>query len=256
MNSFRSFFMLLAICVSLAAEAQADSIRHGLYKWIQPPAGPGITRLSILDGTARDFSRIQVFAAAVTDITLQQLATDSTAEMILLVKSGTLAVKKDDSIYKLKPGSMVMLFPGETIAIAAAENNIAGFYTMQFTARNKRHAAGDSISGRSFLCNWQTLQVKENSRGYRRDYFDRATVMCSRMEMHVTTLKEGLASHDPHRHPHEEIILNIDNSTEMRIGEEHFRGEPGDFYFITSGILHGVRNTGKGLCSYFAFRFE
>jgi (S)-ureidoglycine aminohydrolase len=80
--------------------------------------------------------------------------------------------------------------------------------------------------------------------------------MCERFEMHVTTLNEGLKSHDPHTHRPAEIILIIEGNTEMQIGDDFYQGTQGDLYFVASEVPHAIRNTGKSACSYFAFQFE
>jgi (S)-ureidoglycine aminohydrolase len=89
-----------------------------------------------------------------------------------------------------------------------------------------------------------------------KSYFERPTAMCRRFEMHVTTLKEGLKSHDPHTHRAEEIIVVISNETQMQIGSNFYKAKAGDIYYLGSNILHGIQNAGKGNCSYFAFQFE
>ena len=74
--------------------------------------------------------------------------------------------------------------------------------------------------------------------------------------MHVTTLNEGIKSHEPHTHRAEEIILVIDNKTEMQIGSDFYKGVTGDIYYVASNIAHAIRNDGVGPCMYFAFQFE
>jgi (S)-ureidoglycine aminohydrolase len=80
--------------------------------------------------------------------------------------------------------------------------------------------------------------------------------MSRRFEMHVTTLNEGIKSHEPHTHRAEEIVLVLENKTEMQIGEKFFKGGEGDVYFLGSNVPHAIRNDGKGTCTYFAFQFE
>ena len=80
--------------------------------------------------------------------------------------------------------------------------------------------------------------------------------MQKRFEMHITTLKEGLSSHDPHTHRAEEIILMINGETEMLIGDKNYQGKTGDFYYAGSNMLHGIKNIGQAACMYFAIQFE
>ena len=46
-------------------------------------------------------------------------------------------------------------------------------------------------------------------------------------------------SHAAHTHSAEEIILIIDNKTEMQIGDKFYKGDTGDIYYIGSNISHG-----------------
>ena len=87
-------------------------------------------------------------------------------------------------------------------------------------------------------------------------FFEQGTAMSKRFEMHVTTLKEGIRSHDPHTHRAEEIVLMIEGNTEMQIGQTFVKGTNGDLYYLGSNVLHAIRNIDTKPCMYFAFQFE
>jgi len=108
----------------------------------------------------------------------------------------------------------------------------------------------------SFVKDWNKIEFKPHDKGGIRHYFERPTAMCKRLEMHVTTLKEGIKSHEPHQHRAEEIVLIIDNKTEMQIADKFYKGGSGDMYYLGSNVSHAIRNDGKGTCMYFAFQFE
>jgi quercetin dioxygenase-like cupin family protein len=74
--------------------------------------------------------------------------------------------------------------------------------------------------------------------------------------MHVTTLNAGLPSHAPHKHAQEEIILLIRGNATMTVENKEYPMSPGDFVFAASGDFHGIRNTGKEQCEYFAFQWK
>jgi (S)-ureidoglycine aminohydrolase len=80
--------------------------------------------------------------------------------------------------------------------------------------------------------------------------------MMQRLEMHMTILKGGLQSHEPHTHVAEEIMIVISGNVDMQIGQQHYKAAPGDLVFIKSGELHAPKNDGKGECSYFAIQFQ
>jgi (S)-ureidoglycine aminohydrolase len=126
---------------------------------------------------------------------------------------------------------------------------------MRYRSR-ERDLTGGSVAGGSLIKNWDKIVFKPHEKGGRRDFFDTPTAMCKRFEMHVTTLKPGLKSHDPHTHTANEIIIVIDGKTEMQIGNNFFKGKAGSVYFLGSNILHGIGNDGGETCSYFAFQFE
>ena len=54
---------------------------------------------------------------------------------------------------------------------------------------------------------WESLPVEKTPNGERRAIFDGTTATVDRLETHITTLKQGLASHAAHRHPDEELIF-------------------------------------------------
>jgi (S)-ureidoglycine aminohydrolase len=80
--------------------------------------------------------------------------------------------------------------------------------------------------------------------------------MTKRLDMHVTTLKAGLKSHEPHTHRAAEMVVMIDGHTEMQIGQKFYKGNEGDVYYLASNVLHGIRNIGSVPCTYFAIQFE
>jgi len=59
---------------------------------------------------------------------------------------------------------------------------------------------------------WNKLAVKKTDVGAIRDLVRQPTATLDELEMHVTTLNPGLASHPPHTHPNEELVI-IDAGT-------------------------------------------
>ncbi len=116
--------------------------------------------------------------------------------------------------------------------------------------------ARGQASGGSFVKDWNKIPFKPHDKGGIRNYFEKETAMSKRFEMHVTTLKEGIKSHEPHTHRAEEIVLVIENKTEMQMDDKFYKGGPGDIYYLGSNVSHAIRNDGKGTCTYFAFQFE
>ena len=106
------------------------------------------------------------------------------------------------------------------------------------------------------MLNADSLIFKASARGGGRAYFDRATAMCERFEMHITQLDQKGPSHQPHTHVETEIILILSGDTKMMIDGREYEATVGDFYFIESELLHGVSNSTDTPCSYFAFKWN
>lgn len=176
-------------------------------------------------------------------------------EQIILVKSGTISVAIGKGVQNIGPGSVAVLMPGDKGSLSSASAT-ATFYRMTYQSKQAPKPKRGKKEGGSFVVDFESLEFQEHDRGGVRKYFRRATAMCPYYEMHVTTLKPGIKSHEPHTHGAAEIILMIEGETESEIGNGHFPGKAGDVYFMGSNVPHGIRNTGKKPCMYFAFQWE
>lgn len=112
-------------------------------------------------------------------------------------------------------------------------------------------------NNKSFVKIWENIPFKANNNGGgHRDFFEQSTPMQRRFEMHVTTLKEGLKSHEPHTHRAEEIVWILEGETEMQLGNDIVKVQPGGFYYLGSNVSHAIKNIGTKPATYFAFQFE
>ena len=59
-----------------------------------------------------------------------------------------------------------------------------------------------------------------------------------------------------HNHLEEAVDIILEGILEMQIGEKFAKGKTGDFFYLGSNILHGIRNVGTKPCMYFAIQFE
>ena len=102
---------------------------------------------------------------------------------------------------------------------------------------------------------WASLPVEKTPSGERRAVFDAVTATVDRLETHITTIKEGSASHAAHRHPDEELIFVREGVIEATINGVAHTAPAGSIIFYASNDLHGMRNAGKGQASYFVLRW-
>ncbi len=97
---------------------------------------------------------------------------------------------------------------------------------------------------------WGNLPVKSTPVGERRDVANNPTATLAVFECHITTLNPGAASHDPHRHPQEELIIVKEGRVEVHIeGRTQIAG-PGSVFLYNSNDAHAVRNAGHTRAIY------
>jgi len=248
--------LVILFITPLIASAQKDTVASGPYNWQQPAAKKNeITSVVLLEGKAHDFEWMQLSANAITGIKAIQQTVPANQEQLIIVKSGTINIRFEDSSFTLTPNSVAVLIPREKYSLSNLGNASANFYSMKYRKGNADLKKNNA--GRSFIKLWENLPFKPNSiGGGRRDFFEQGTVMQKRFEIHVSTLKEGMRSHAPHTHKAEEIVLMIEGDTEMQIGEKMYSVRPGGFYYLGSNVLHAIKNIGTMPGTYFAIQFE
>jgi quercetin dioxygenase-like cupin family protein len=97
---------------------------------------------------------------------------------------------------------------------------------------------------------WESMPVKPTSAGSTRQIFRGPTATLDELEMHVTTLNPGLASHEPHRHGNEEVVIVKEGTVEWFVGGTWKRVGPGSVLFAASNQPHGIRNVGTTPATY------
>ena len=103
----------------------------------------------------------------------------------------------------------------------------------------------------SKIFDWNDLAAKNTEVGSTRSVFRGPTATLRELEMHVTTLNPGLASHPPHKHPTEEVLIIKEGTVEALVNGEWKRVGPGSIIFNGSNILHGLKNVGDGPATYY-----
>lgn len=212
---------------------------------------------AILTGSTRFLENLEI-----QTVTLAPNASAETGERhdgveeLVIVKSGTLSVTQNNATQSLGPGSVALTLPGDTHSLTNSSNAPVTFYVVTYRSTGKPDIQRGQTSGGSFMVDRNTITFREHGKGGIRRYYDRPTAMFERMEMHVTTLNQGLSSHDPHTHKADEIVLLVNGKAEMYI-DGNRKGVPeGAVIFLGSMVPHAITNTGSGPCEYFAFQWE
>jgi len=97
---------------------------------------------------------------------------------------------------------------------------------------------------------------EETGIGRRTQLMDDPTRTLSQLEIHITTLDPGQSSHEPHRHPNEEVVILREGELEVYVNGATKRIGPGSVMVFLSGDWHSVNNVGDGPATYEVINFH
>src|SRR6476661_9400904 len=103
---------------------------------------------------------------------------------------------------------------------------------------------------KSTVFDWNSWAVRNTDVGQSRQVVRQPTLTLDELEMHVTTLKPGLASHPPHKHTNEELLILKEGTLEALVDGQWKKVGPGSIVFQASNSCHGVRNVGTTPATY------
>src|SRR5437762_8903445 len=108
----------------------------------------------------------------------------------------------------------------------------------------------------SAVLDWNSISSKETPVGSVRQFFKSPTATLDELELHVTTLNPGQASHPPHQHANEELVIVKEGTVEALVNGEWKKVGPGSVIFNASNQLHGIRNAGSGPATYHVINWK
>ncbi len=88
------------------------------------------------------------------------------------------------------------------------------------------------------------MTPKPTKVGNVRQVMNGPTATLENLELHVTTLNPGEASHPPHKHPNEEMIIIREGTVETLSNGEWKRLGPGGVILNGSNQMHDLKNVG------------
>jgi len=103
---------------------------------------------------------------------------------------------------------------------------------------------------------WVSMTAEPTKVGAVRRVVQAPTPTLDELEIHITTLNAGEASHAPHAHPDEELIIVKDGTVEVLNHGATVRLGPGSVIFQASNELHGIRNVGQTTATYHVIRWN
>ncbi|HYC70297.1 MAG TPA: cupin domain-containing protein [Opitutaceae bacterium] len=107
----------------------------------------------------------------------------------------------------------------------------------------------------SAVWKWEDLVAKPTPVGERRDIANAPTATLERFTYHASTLLPGRASHAPHTHAQEELIVVKAGTLEVHLNGAVERVGAGSVLFFGSNDAHAVTNVGDVPATYQVFNF-
>ncbi|MEB2786989.1 cupin domain-containing protein [Algoriphagus persicinus] len=255
----KSILIFLFCLMTLTAFAQLKPIKSGVFKWNDHEVITNEDRVGrpILEGVSPHFEYLEMHATTqAVGAKPSEAHANEDIEEIIIVKEGLMKVTIEGKSSVLGANSVVSLMPLQMHSLSNVGDSPLTYFVIRYRSKKKMDVARGVASGGSLRINADSLAFKPSERGGSRAYFDRPTVMCERLEMHVTTLDKKGPSHEPHAHEETEIILMISGETAMTIDGKEYSASAGDFYFIASQLFHGIRNLADHPTAYFAFKWK
>jgi len=90
----------------------------------------------------------------------------------------------------------------------------------------------------SAIFDWNSVPAKTTPVGSVRQFFKSPTATLDELELHVTTLNPGQASHPPHQHPNEELVIVKEGTVEALVNGEWKKVGPGSVIFNAVSYTH------------------
>jgi quercetin dioxygenase-like cupin family protein len=102
----------------------------------------------------------------------------------------------------------------------------------------------------SELFDWNKIGAKPTDVGEIRQFMRARTATLDQLEIHATSLNPGQASHPPHKHPNEELVILQSGKLEATSNGKTQKLGPGSVIFNASNQMHSVRNIGDVPATY------
>lgn len=103
---------------------------------------------------------------------------------------------------------------------------------------------------------WEDIASRKTDVGEYRHVIRQPTRTLAELEMHITTLKPHTASHAPHTHPNEEMVIVREGTLQAHVNGKEIVVGPGSVLFFASMQPHAVQNIGDTPATYHVINWK
>ena len=133
---------------------------------------------------------------------------------------------------------------------------VAAALTAALTAGGLALAQQAEAVGKSWAIDWSSVPAKTTNVGTLRTFFKGPTATLADLDVHVTTLNPGAWSHQPHKHPNEEMLIIKEGTVTVLINGEWKTVGPGSVVYLASNVPHAARNDSGAPVTYTVVNFR
>jgi quercetin dioxygenase-like cupin family protein len=102
---------------------------------------------------------------------------------------------------------------------------------------------------------WSDLKPRKTEVGELRAVVRQPTRTLDELEMHITTLNPHTASHPPHTHPNEEMVIVKEGTLQAHVNGREIIVPAGGVLFYASMQPHAVQNIGDTPATYYVINW-
>ena len=103
---------------------------------------------------------------------------------------------------------------------------------------------------------WEDIAARDTDVGQYRYVTRQPTRTLEELEMHITTLNPHKASHAPHTHPNEEMVIVKEGTLQAHVNGKEVVLGPGSVMFFASMQPHAVQNIGDRPATYHVINWK
>ena len=253
-------FMLInaTVLLGLTSIVSSQPLKSSVYNW------ETLSVKKISSGEVRNYYKSPTLNLEMFDVNaitinagkgIQPYQVEKGTDELIIVKEGVAEIGVNENVKVLGEGSLVIALSGNKVTINNRENTDMIYYSIRFKPYPSDIQKPDSKIISPLIIDWKSIEYKPNATGGRRDFMRQEISALKELEIHVTTLKNGLSSHSGHSHPDEEFVLMRYGNAEMDLDGIHYRGGKGSLFFLASEGTHSINNVGITPCEYYAIRW-
>jgi quercetin dioxygenase-like cupin family protein len=255
----RSYKLLLLFAfVVISASAITVFLPSAVYEWKDLKVN------KVKDGEVRQYIKSETKTLPFLDVYATTLnkgkkfkagSVSVDQEEFMILKEGKVRLNQGGQVILLNAGSVILFPPGIKRDFESVGDDKVCYYTFRWKSTANPKPDPKFNSDQPIIYDWDKIEFKKTDKGGTRAILKMPTRSLSELEMHATTLNEGMTSHAEHQHPDEEIILVRFGTVNESIKEKPNVLGPGSLIFLAPNDMHGIQNAGKGQCEYYAIRW-